>query len=64
MELKVYLLHYLATFIYLFVRVVFECNTEGGLKRMGGQGDILSGVIAAFLAWGNAYEQGVWRYEN
>ncbi|EIE77719.1 YjeF [Rhizopus delemar RA 99-880] len=39
---------------------VFQCNVKGGLKRMGGQGDILSGIIAAFLAWGKGYEDGVW----
>ncbi|KAI8098097.1 Ribokinase-like protein [Gilbertella persicaria] len=32
---------------------VLKCDTEGG--------DILSGAIAAFLAWGKAYEDGVWR---
>lgn len=31
---------------------------------MGGQGDILSGVIATFLAWGKGYEDGVWKYVN
>jgi ATP-dependent NAD(P)H-hydrate dehydratase len=31
---------------------------------MGGQGDILSGAIAAFLAWGKAYEERVWEYVN
>lgn len=39
---------------------VLCCDADGGLKRMGGQGDILSGTIAAFLAWGKAYEDGVW----
>jgi ATP-dependent NAD(P)H-hydrate dehydratase len=39
-----------------------QCDAEGGLKRMGGQGDVLTGVIAAFLAWGKAYQEGVWRY--
>jgi len=38
-----------------------QCDAEGGLKRMGGQGDVLSGAIAAFLAWGKAYQEGVWR---
>lgn len=40
---------------------VLVCDSEGGLKRMGGQGDILSGVIATFLAWGKGYEDGVWK---
>ncbi|KAG0744870.1 hypothetical protein G6F57_001981 [Rhizopus arrhizus] len=43
---------------------VFQCNVKGGLKRMGGQGDILSGIIAAFLAWGKGYEDGVWEHSN
>ena len=49
-------------FVYaLLFCLVLKCDAEGGLKRMGGQGDILSGAIAAFLAWGKAYEDGVWR---
>ncbi|KAI8980388.1 Ribokinase-like protein [Pilobolus umbonatus] len=43
---------------------VLRCDTEGGLKRMGGQGDILSGLIGTFLAWGKGYEDGVWKHEN
>ncbi|RCH80795.1 hypothetical protein CU098_000165, partial [Rhizopus stolonifer] len=43
---------------------VLCCDADGGLKRMGGQGDILSGTIAAFLAWGKAYEDGVWEHSN
>ncbi|KAI8374873.1 Ribokinase-like protein [Blakeslea trispora] len=43
---------------------VLKCDAKGGLKRMGGQGDILSGAIAAFLAWGKAYEDGVWSHSN
>lgn len=31
-------------------------NVPGGLKRCGGQGDILSGTVATFLAWGKVYE--------
>ncbi|KAF9512673.1 hypothetical protein BS47DRAFT_1372740 [Hydnum rufescens UP504] len=33
-------------------------DTEGGLKRCGGQGDILSGNLGTFLAWGKAYIEG------
>ncbi|KAL9547716.1 hypothetical protein PS6_006983 [Mucor atramentarius] len=43
---------------------VLQCDAEGGLKRMGGQGDVLSGAIAAFLAWGKAYQEGVWSHSN
>ncbi|KAJ8660064.1 YjeF family domain-containing protein [Lichtheimia ornata] len=43
---------------------VLRCETEGGLRRVGGQGDILSGTIATFLAWGKGYEDGVWKHSN
>ncbi|KAL4246334.1 ATP-dependent (S)-NAD(P)H-hydrate dehydratase [Abortiporus biennis] len=33
-------------------------DVPGGLKRCGGQGDILSGTIGAMLAWGKCYEDG------
>ncbi|PFH51788.1 hypothetical protein AMATHDRAFT_141751 [Amanita thiersii Skay4041] len=35
-----------------------EIDTPGGAKRCGGQGDILSGCVGTFLAWGKCYEQG------
>lgn len=35
-----------------------EVDVEGGLKRCGGQGDILSGTVGAMLAWGKCYEDG------
>ncbi|KAF5350267.1 hypothetical protein D9758_007775 [Tetrapyrgos nigripes] len=35
-----------------------EVDVEGGLKRCGGQGDILSGTVGTFLAWGRCYEDG------
>ncbi len=35
-----------------------EVDVKGGLKRCGGQGDILSGTVGAFLAWGKCYESG------
>ncbi|KAG6887148.1 hypothetical protein C0992_000436 [Termitomyces sp. T32_za158] len=36
-----------------------EVDVEGGLKRCGGQGDVLSGCVGTFLAWGKCYEDGV-----
>lgn len=33
-------------------------ETPGGMKRCGGQGDILSGSVGAFLAWAKCYESG------
>ncbi|CAG8493951.1 14630_t:CDS:2 [Acaulospora colombiana] len=29
-----------------------------------GQGDILTGLIATFLAWGDAYQKKLWRHDN
>ncbi|KAF9958035.1 hypothetical protein BGZ72_000966 [Mortierella alpina] len=39
-------------------------TNEGGLKRSGGQGDILTGLIATSLAWGVAYEKDVWEHSQ
>ncbi|KAF8159494.1 H-hydrate dehydratase [Crassisporium funariophilum] len=33
-------------------------DEEGGLKRCGGQGDVLSGTVGTFMAWGRCYEDG------
>ncbi|KAF8581537.1 Ribokinase-like protein [Ramaria rubella] len=41
-----------------------EVDTQGGLKRCGGQGDILSGVTGTMLAWGKNYEQGAFGSEG
>lgn len=35
-------------------------DTSGGLKRCGGQGDILSGTVGTVLAWGKCYEEGAY----
>ncbi|KAF5373304.1 hypothetical protein D9615_007407 [Tricholomella constricta] len=40
------------------MRETIEVDVEGGLKRCGGQGDILSGSVGTFLAWGKCYEDG------
>ena len=37
-------------------------DVEGGLKRCGGQGDVLSGSIGTVLAWGKCYEDGAFGY--
>jgi len=37
---------------------IIEVDIEGGLKRCGGQGDILSGTVGTALAWGKCYEDG------
>jgi len=36
-----------------------KVDLQGGLKRCGGQGDILSGCVGTFLAWGKCYEAGI-----
>jgi len=41
-----------------------EVDTEGGLKRCGGQGDILSGVTGTMLAWGKNYEEGAFNADE
>ncbi|KAG7439789.1 Ribokinase-like protein, partial [Guyanagaster necrorhizus] len=35
-----------------------EIGVEGGMKRCGGQGDILSGAVGTMLAWAKCYEDG------
>lgn len=35
-----------------------KVDIPGGLKRCGGQGDVLSGSVGTFLAWGRCYEDG------
>ena len=40
------------------INEVIEVDVEGGLKRCGGQGDVLSGAVGAMLAWGKCYEDG------
>ncbi|GJQ15795.1 hypothetical protein GpartN1_g7586.t1 [Galdieria partita] len=34
-----------------FSNVVVHCGEQGSLRRCGGQGDVLSGLMAAFSAW-------------
>ncbi|KAF9258876.1 Ribokinase-like protein [Marasmius fiardii PR-910] len=37
---------------------IVKVDVEGGLKRCGGQGDILSGTVGTFMAWGKCLEDG------
>jgi ATP-dependent NAD(P)H-hydrate dehydratase len=37
------------------------CDIEGGLKRCGGQGDVLTGCLGTLLAWKKLYSEGVWK---
>ncbi|KAI8319595.1 Ribokinase-like protein [Martensiomyces pterosporus] len=43
---------------------LFVCDETGGLRRCGGQGDILSGATATFLAWGERYKAGAWKHSG
>lgn len=38
-------------------------DLTGGLKRAGGQGDTLTGSLGTFLAWREAYHEGLWDEE-
>lgn len=44
------------------VNEIVQIDLPGGLKRCGGQGDILSGAVGTFLAWGKCYEDGAFGY--
>lgn len=44
---------------------VIIVEESGSLKRVGGQGDTLSGLIGCMLAWGmGAYKKGIWEREE
>ena len=43
---------------------IYHVDTPAALKRCGGQGDVLSGAVGTFLAWGKAYEEGSWTTEG
>jgi len=39
-----------------------QSNVEGGLKRVGGQGDILSGSVGVLMAWGSEWVRGAYEH--
>ncbi|KAL1302500.1 hypothetical protein AAFC00_002889 [Neodothiora populina] len=39
-------------------------DSEGGLKRAGGQGDTLTGSLATLLAYRKAYHDRIWDHDN
>ncbi|KAJ3020205.1 hypothetical protein HKX48_001150 [Thoreauomyces humboldtii] len=39
---------------------IIECDAQGSPRRCGGQGDLLSGACATFLAWGHNYGGNAW----
>ncbi|GJJ70784.1 ATP-dependent NAD(P)H-hydrate dehydratase [Entomortierella parvispora] len=43
---------------------VHAATNDGGLKRSGGQGDVLTGIIATSLAWGVGYQKGIWKHSS
>ncbi|KAF8982849.1 hypothetical protein BGZ46_000485 [Entomortierella lignicola] len=45
-------------------KILYTVANEGGLKRSGGQGDILTGLLATSLAWGIAYEKDIWSHSH
>ncbi|CAJ0754569.1 10237_t:CDS:2, partial [Entrophospora sp. SA101] len=42
----------------------FVVDNDGGLKRCGGQGDILSGLVGTFLSWGASYKNKLWEHDD
>jgi ATP-dependent NAD(P)H-hydrate dehydratase len=40
------------------------CKEKGGLKRCGGQGDVLGGTLATFMAWKVCYQQRLWDHDG
>ncbi|EIW70485.1 hypothetical protein TREMEDRAFT_29037 [Tremella mesenterica DSM 1558] len=41
---------------------ILESEVRGGLKRVGGQGDILSGSVGVLLAWGSEWVRGSYEH--
>lgn len=41
-----------------------RCTVPGGLKRVSGQGDTLSGTLATMLAWKLAFQNKLWDHED
>lgn len=41
-------------------QTTLECKEEGGLKRCGGQGDVLSGTTGLMLAWAGLWSEGTY----
>ncbi|KAJ9087685.1 hypothetical protein DSO57_1030721 [Entomophthora muscae] len=39
-------------------------ETSGGLKRCGGQGDLLSGTLGTFMAWEKLYRDKLWDHDD
>lgn len=43
---------------------VLTVTAEGGLKRCGGQGDVLSGTLGTMLAWRSCYHDKLWEHKG
>lgn len=44
--------------------ITLKNSSQGGLKRVSGQGDTLSGTLATFLAWKLAFQQNLWDHKD
>ena len=42
----------------------YVVDIEGGLKRCGGQGDVLSGTLGTFMAWKALYQDDTWEHDK
>lgn len=42
----------------------FNVNIRGSLKRCGGQGDVLAGILSTFLAWRRTYLENLWDHDK
>lgn len=45
-------------------KITINGELPGSLKRVGGQGDTLSGTIATFMAWKKAYLNNLWDHDE
>jgi len=45
-------------------KTIYTCDTRGSVRRCGGQGDVLSGAIATFYAWGKCYQNNNWSHPD
>lgn len=43
---------------------VLTVTVTGGLKRCGGQGDVLSGTLGTMLAWRSTYHDDLWKHDR
>ncbi|KTW29334.1 YjeF family domain-containing protein [Pneumocystis carinii B80] len=44
--------------------MTLNVNVNGSLRRCGGQGDVLVGILSTLLAWRRAYLENLWEYDS